>query len=154
VAAVTSCELHLAGVTRDGRLWHTIRRADGSWTPFGDVEGQAGDRGSFRAVSVAAGTSGALHLAGVTRDGRLWHTIRRADGSWTGFGDVEGQAGDRGRFVDVDCAGMGDALHLAGVTQDGRLWHTIRRVDGSWTPFGDVEGQAGDRGLFVNVGVA
>jgi hypothetical protein len=98
--------------------------------------------------------TGVLQLAGVTRDGRLWHTIRRADGSWTGFGDVEGQAGDRGRFVDVDCAGMGDALHLAGVTQDGRLWHTIRRVDGSWTPFGDVEGQAGDRGLFVNVGVA
>jgi hypothetical protein len=45
-----------------------------------------------------------LHVAGVTEDGRLWHTIRRADGSWTQFGDVEAQAGDRGRFVRVGIA--------------------------------------------------
>jgi hypothetical protein len=44
--------LHVAGVTNDGHLWHTIRRE--GWTALGDVEGQAGDHGSFIAVSVAS----------------------------------------------------------------------------------------------------
>jgi hypothetical protein len=150
-------ELHLAGVTANGRLWHTIRRSDG-WTEFVDVERQAGDRGAFRTVSVSLAKNRAggieLHLSGVTANGRLWHTIRRSDGSWTEFGDVEGQAGDRGAFVTVGIAGLADELHLSGVTADGRLWHTIRRSDGSWFGFGDVEGQAGDRGAFVTVGIA
>jgi hypothetical protein len=45
-------ELHVAGTTADGHLWHTIRYRDGTWQQFGDVEGPAGDRGSFRTVSV------------------------------------------------------------------------------------------------------
>jgi hypothetical protein len=45
-------ELHVVGTTADGHLWHTIRYRDGSWQQFGDVEGPAGDRGSFRTVSV------------------------------------------------------------------------------------------------------
>lgn len=93
-----------------------------------------------------------LHLAGVTSDGHLWHTIRSAT-SWTPFGDVEGQTGDRGFFVDVDCAGVNGELHVCGVTADGRLWHTIRRSDG-WFPFGDVIGQTGDRGTIVDVACA
>ena len=36
--------LHLAGVTDDGHLLHTIRNTIGCWTPFGDVEGQAEQR--------------------------------------------------------------------------------------------------------------
>jgi hypothetical protein len=150
--------LHLSGVTADGRLWHTIRRLDGSWFGFGDVEGQAGDRGTFRTVSVSSALNRSneneLHLSGVTADGRLWHTIRRSNGSWTQFGDVEGQAGERGNFVSVGIVGITRELHLAGVTDEGRLWHTIHRSDGSWTQFGDVEGQAGERGAFSAVSVS
>ena len=93
-----------------------------------------------------------LHLAGITRNGRLWHTIRRPH-RWLPFGDVEREAGERGNFVDIDCAEVNGGLHVACVTSDGRLWHTIRRPD-RWLPFGDVKREAGDRGSFVRVGIA
>lgn len=84
----------------------------------------------------------------------LWHTIRRTNGAWTQFGDVEGQAGDRGTFVTACSAGAGGEFHLCGVTSDGRLWHSIRRSNGTWTAFGDVEGQTGDRGSFTGISAA
>jgi hypothetical protein len=148
--AVVNNELHVSGVTSDGGLWHSIRRANGSWTPFGDVKGQAGDRG--RVVGVATDGAGTdLHMCIVTVDGHLWHTLAQPQtGRWTPFGDIEGQSGDRGSFVGVDCAYVGTGLHVSGVTSDGHLWHALAQQSG-WTPFGDVEGQAGDRGTVVGV---
>ena len=52
VAAVGRA-LHLAAINTAGRLWHTIRFADGSWQPFGDVEGQTGEMGHLRAVTIS-----------------------------------------------------------------------------------------------------
>ncbi|XHF22954.1 matrixin family metalloprotease [Corallococcus exercitus] len=92
-----------------------------------------------------------LHLAGVTTEGRLWHTIRYLDGAWNSFGDVEAQTGDRGFITDMDLQSIGNEVHVCAVSSDGHLWHTIRRADGTWYPFGDVEAQTGDRGSFRTV---
>jgi hypothetical protein len=43
----------VAATNAAGRLWHTIRAADGSWQPFGDVEGQTGEMGELRAVAIS-----------------------------------------------------------------------------------------------------
>jgi hypothetical protein len=147
-------ELHVCGITSDSGLWHTIRRADGSWLHFSDVEAQTGDRGAIVAAACAGNAAGELHLCAVSSDGHLWHTIRRADGTWFLFGDVEGQAGDRGVFLDVDCTVINNELHVCGVTNDGHLWHTIRRIDGSWTPFIDVGGATGDRKQFFHISMS
>jgi hypothetical protein len=50
----------------NGRMWHTIRHADGTWTPeFGLVEGQERNNpGPFLAVA-SAGVSDELQLAGL-----------------------------------------------------------------------------------------
>ena len=37
-------------------------------------------------------------------NGRLFHTIRLTDGTWEGFGDVKGQAGNPGAFTSVASA--------------------------------------------------
>jgi uncharacterized protein YkwD len=146
--------LQLTAVTSDGRLLHTIRYTNGTWSPFGDVKGQAGDRGSIvdaEVQAIGSGADSALHLCAITSDGRLWHTVRRADGSWLPFGDVASQAGDQGQFVSVALASVHGALHVSGVTSDGKLWHTVRRADGSWLPFGDVKQQSGDPAAFTRV---
>ncbi len=141
-------DLHIAAVTIEGGLWHTIRFADGTWQKFGDVRGATGSTASFQAVSVAGlELNKSLHVCGVTTDGGLWHTIRSADGKWQNWGNVKLAAGDRGKFTDVGCAGTAfSALHLVAVTTkggEGGLWHTIRFANGTWQQFGDVKGETG-----------
>jgi hypothetical protein len=89
------------------RLWHTIRRANGSWTQFDDVEARAGERGQIFPDVTSARVGGELHVCAITYpDYKIWHTIRRVDGSWQPFGDVEGAAGERGVFYDVSVDGL------------------------------------------------
>jgi hypothetical protein len=153
VAPVGSGDVHVASVNADGRLWHTIRYANGSWQHFGDVEGQTGDMGDLRFAG-AASIGGDLHVCAINGAGRLWHTIRYADGSWQPFGDVEGQTGDMGALVSTAAASIGGDLHVCAINGAGQLWHTIRYADGSWQPFGDVEGQTGDMGELTAVAAA
>jgi hypothetical protein len=128
--------------TSDGHLWHTLRRADGSWSGLGDVQGQFGIPGPVAAVAAAAGAPGEAQFMFTTLDGHLWHTLRRTDGSWTGLGDVQGQFGIPGAVAAVaGAAGSPGETQWLFTTTDGHLWHTLRRTNGSWTGLGDVQGQ-------------
>jgi hypothetical protein len=98
--AGTGSVLQIAGIGADGQLYHTIRNADGTWQgTFGLVKSQvAGGPAQFTQVA-CAGVGSALHLAGIGADGRLYHTIRNADGTWQGtFGLIE-KAVPRGAVV-------------------------------------------------------
>ena len=97
---------------------------------------------------------GRAQVCAVSAQGRLWHTIRFANGSWQPFGDVEGQMGEMGDLSQVAAAAVGSDLHVCAVNAQGRLWHTIRFANGSWQPFGDVEGQTGEMGDLRTTAIA
>jgi hypothetical protein len=109
-------------------LYHTLRKADGSWqSAFGVVETQvAGGPPGFAGVD-CSGVADALHLVGVGTDAQLYHTMRTSNGSWQAvFGAVKGQVkGGPPEFHAVACGGIGTG-------PNGQPYHTFRRVDGSW----------------------
>src|SRR5438552_6460902 len=117
-------------------------RRNGSWRGLGDVQSQFSIPGPGTVVAAAGdGTAGETQYMFATADGHLWHTLRRADGSWTGLGDVQGQFAIPGPVRVVAAAGDG----IAGETQymfataDGHLWHALRGDVGSWEGVGDVQ---------------
>ena len=140
----TAGETQYMFATADGHLWHTIRHADGSWQPLGDVQGQFAIPGPVTVVAAAGdGIAGETQYMFATADGHLWHTLRRADGSWTGLEDVQGKITIPGPVTAVAAAGDGTAgeTQYMFATADGHLWHTLRHADGSWQPLGDVQSQ-------------
>jgi hypothetical protein len=141
--------------TSDGRLWHTMRLSNGSWTGLGSVNGQFAIPGPVTAVSATwDGTPGETQFMFATSDGRLWHTMRLSNGSWTGLGSVNGQFAIPGPVTAVSATWdgePGETQFMFGtftltpgppprVTEWG-LWHTMRLADGSWTGLGNVTGQ-------------
>ena len=154
-AAFIGDDLHVVVQTLvDGKLWHTIRYPYG-WRAFADVKTYTGDPGYFSDISIAGNNaSGELHLVGRTYDGKLWHTIRYANGGWQPFGDVKSQTGDPGYVEHPAVAFIGDDLHVVVQTPvDGKLWHTIRYPWG-WQGFGDVKSQSSDPGYFSDISIA
>jgi hypothetical protein len=154
VACATNAqsELHVCAIDDQGGLWHTIRLANGSWTGFGDVEAELRrtdnpSLGSTPVVACATNAQGDLHVCALDGQGDLWHMIRLANGSWTGFWDVQAELRrtdnpSLGPTPVVACAtnAQGD-LHVCALDVQGGLWHTIRLANGSWTGFGDVEAE-------------
>ncbi|MGW0392868.1 trypsin-like serine protease [Streptomyces sp. NPDC003042] len=83
----------------------------------------------------------------------LYQGIRLADGSWTGFNDVQAQAaaGSIGGIRNSAAVGMNGDTHVLAVSNSGGLFHTIRKQDGTWGKFGDVFGVAGTLGSLTSV---
>ncbi|MFF4648169.1 trypsin-like serine protease [Streptomyces sp. NPDC001389] len=73
----------------------------------------------------------------------LYQGIRLADGSWTGFTDVQAKSGDIGGVRTAAVAGINGDTHVVALGGNGRLWHTSRKADGTWGVFGDINAEAG-----------
>jgi hypothetical protein len=130
----------LAVDANDGGLWHTVRRADGTWPDhFGNVLAAVPGPHIGPTTEVACATdpkTADLHTLAVDENGGLWHTVRRADppGWPEAFLDVLGAApsdpGRPGRVSHVACAtnGEGDLHVLVVDANDGALWHAVRKA--------------------------
>jgi hypothetical protein len=137
--------LQVVGLGIGGYLWHTIRYDNGTWEPnFGSIATQSkGGPPAFSAVACGSDNPGWLQVVGLGNDGKLWHTMRNSDGTWTpNFGSIATQSkGGPPSFSAVSCAGS-SGLQVVGVGSDGKLWHTIRNDNGKWQPsFGSIATQ-------------
>ncbi|MEU4746550.1 hypothetical protein AB0G02_39675 [Actinosynnema sp. NPDC023658] len=90
--AQVGAELHAAVIGSDGAVYHAALGSTG-WTQFRDISSQTGAPGDFVNDVAVTASRGTLHLAVVTRENRLLHTIRLADGRWLPFGDVKQATG-------------------------------------------------------------
>jgi hypothetical protein len=167
-ATALNGDMHVCVLDEGGGLWHTIRRADGTWPfAFGDVQAQTrkigpnAGIGPTQYVACAVNPQGDLHLCAIDKNGGLWHTIRLADGSWPfAFGDVQAQTRKVGPNPGIGptprvaCTvnGQGD-LHVCAIDTNGGLWHTIRLANGNWPfAFGDVQAQTRKVGPNAGIG--
>jgi hypothetical protein len=83
-----------------------MRNANGAWTGLGDVNGQFHIPGPVAAVSACGdAVNGQTQFMFTTTDGHLWHTMRNANGAWTGLGDVNGQFHIPGPVAAVSACG-------------------------------------------------
>src|SRR5438067_13898981 len=74
----TAGETQYMFATADGHLWHTLRHADGSWQPLGDVQGQFAIPGAVTTVAATGdGTAGETQYMFATADGQLGHALER-----------------------------------------------------------------------------
>ncbi|MFF8809225.1 trypsin-like serine protease [Streptomyces omiyaensis] len=90
-------DTHVVIATDNGtRQYHSLRKGNASWTPFGDLADYFG-RPVAKSVA-AAHVDGELLLAATTQDGKVQHTLRRADGTWapTAPVDLQGLSGTVG----------------------------------------------------------
>ncbi|MFE4513475.1 polymorphic toxin-type HINT domain-containing protein [Kitasatospora sp. NPDC056783] len=140
VAAVWSDNTLQIMAIAGGRIWHTLRKADGSWQPWGDVTGVVGPIASPNQLSLSATASGLEVLT--FSDGVLKHTLRKPTGQWGVWGNVYSMAGNLTGATRVTSAATASGLEVM-VLAGGKLWHTIRRPDASWQAWGDVYSMTG-----------
>ncbi|MFE4517777.1 hypothetical protein ACFRMQ_26680 [Kitasatospora sp. NPDC056783] len=142
-AAVVNGQVQLAAIAPSGRLVHTVERPDGSWQPWGAISAPPGI-GSDTFYSLAtAEVNGELHIVATMRDnGSVLHTIRHANGTWDGWGNIMGVNGTPspwGSPHDVVAAGVNGQLQVAVVNNSQiAVYHTIRTSGGNWSGWGPI----------------
>src|SRR5256714_15666964 len=94
--------------TLDGLFFIFIGRATAGWSVLSVLHALPTFPGPVRVVAAAGdGTAGETQYMFATADGHLWHTIRRADGSWQPLGDVQSEFAIPGPVTVVAATGDG-----------------------------------------------
>ncbi|MGY4967585.1 hypothetical protein [Streptomyces sp. 900105245] len=141
ITGMPNGEAQVVAIGIDSKVYHNIRRADGSWQGWIPIPNQDG---LATKVSIAGIPDGSAHVAILSDGGKLLINTRRADGGWSGWMAVPGTNGAdsfMGHALSI-AAITGDATVqlLATDTQDG-VWYTTRRASG-WGEWSSIGQQA------------
>ncbi|MEU5717476.1 S1 family peptidase [Streptomyces sp. NPDC020403] len=131
------------GVTADGKAYHGIREADGTWSDRWHAVSslETNVTSAINGMSFAS-VAGDLHVVLTSVTGEKKHAIRKADGTWSRFGDLGDELG-RDTTIGVDATAVNGELQAAVVTTGGKIKHTVRHADGKWDATEQVVGYPG-----------
>ncbi len=136
----------------DGRLYHRAFQygpngRPPSWTPFAVVPGGGGNPNGINAkkIAIAAAKDGSAQVVIINAaDNLVYHAMRYANGSWSGFNPLDGYAGApnfAARTVAITINNDDNTAQvIANGLTDGNVFHRVRRADGTWSPFAGVPG--------------
>jgi hypothetical protein len=142
IAVNSDGSAQIVAIGNDGNLYHTIRNTDGTWAGWGELQGVGAPSFTAKAVSITADSDGSAQIVAIGNDGNLYHTIRNTDGTWAGWGElqgVDGAASFSASDVSISAATDGSAQVVA-IGNDGNVYHTIRNTDGTWAGWGELQG--------------
>ncbi len=127
----------------DDRVYHQVRAADGTWTGFQPLAGNGTTLPAVgKDVAIAALPGGTAQVLIIGADDVVYHEIRTANGTWSGFQPLAGNgttAPAKGKRVAI--AGMTDGTaQVVIVGWDDRIYHQIRDTAGGWSGFQPVNG--------------
>jgi hypothetical protein len=161
LSAAGEHELHLCGVGADGKLYHGIRYADGSWQTLNDATAVLQMPSSEKIVAAdCAGFGSTLKVAIVTYS-HIYYASRDSDSSWTPVQPVSSNILGGYWVGAISVANVANDLHVVAVARSsnvgssyrGTVFHNIRRSDGTWQPQGWAI-PPGGAGAYFDVSVA
>ncbi|WP_162625182.1 hypothetical protein [Streptomyces cadmiisoli] len=134
VTAMPDGSLQYLAYGTDRKMYHNVRRANGSWQGWARLNSDETDkRFNGGPIALTSTPNGETQAVAVDKDGVLFHQLRRTDGSWTGWAAPAGPDGGVFKAKDVAIAALSDgAVKVAAFGNDGNLRISERRADGSW----------------------
>lgn len=148
IAAMPDGSSQIIATGIDGTLYHQVRQANGRKTGFAAVPGRNGSA-TWAAVraAVAGMPDGSAQVLSYGSDGNMYLTIRRANGTWSGWTLLAGYAGvDHFAGPALAITGMPDgSSQIAAIGIDGNVFHQIRSAAGAYTGFAPPQGVGGAR---------
>ncbi|MFF2750583.1 glycoside hydrolase domain-containing protein [Kitasatospora sp. NPDC058048] len=129
------------GIGLDGRLYHGVRAANGSWSGFAGVPDDGTPATQARRTGIAGMPDGSSQVVTVGSDGNVYHRIRSADGNWSGYGALPGVGTPTMGASDIAIAGLPDgSAQVLAIGNDGNVYHETRFSNGSWSGFAPLPG--------------
>lgn len=128
------------GISLDGTVYYRqlASTAIGDWSAWTVVPGRDSVASGFKAkhVSIAGANDGSAQVVAVGLDDNVYHAMRFANGTWSGFNPLQAKA----RTTAIAISGStdtspGTAQVIANGFDGGNFFHRVRYADGSWTPW-------------------
>ena len=145
VGLTSAVPAQLVAIGNDGGIYHEIRDPSGTWTGFKPLTDSAGTVMKASDLSIAGDPDGSAQVVAIGCDGIVYHEVRTASGTWTGFQPLAGVGGAAhmaAKHVAITADPDGSAQVVA-IGSDGNVYHEVRTKAGAWSGFQPVAGLSG-----------